>query len=160
MAEGTVLQTPLGTTVAISATLPASYNAAGYAASTITYSTIGKVEDLGEHGGEAGVSQFTSVDDGVTEKFKGAFDYGAMEIVLGCLPSDAGQDIVEAAFASRNRYSVKVSYPARTGEATPEIHYLDVLVTRRLWRDGAVDNVRRLSTRFEICRAPVVVAAT
>ena len=160
MAEGTVLQTMSGATLGISASLPATYNAAGYGATGMSYTSIGKVEDFGEHGGEAQVSQFVAVEDGVVEKFKGATNYGAMNLMLGQLSSDAGQDLVDAAFASRNRYSVKVTYPLRTSEATPEIHYLDVLVTKRTWQDGSVDNVRRLSVTFEICRAPVVVAAT
>jgi hypothetical protein len=160
MAEGNVLQTMTGATLAISASLPATYDAAGYGATGISFTTVGKVEDFGEHGGEAQVSTFTPVSDGVIEKFKGSTNYGSMSVMLGCLPSDAGQDIVEAAFASKNRYSVKISYPARTGESTGEIHYLDVLVTRRVWQDGSADNVRKLATTFELCRAPVVVAGT
>jgi hypothetical protein len=35
-----------GTTYAITATLPATYDAAGYGATTITYTTIGKVESF------------------------------------------------------------------------------------------------------------------
>ena len=116
MAEGTVLATMLGATVAISASLPASYDASGYQATGITYTAIGKVESLGEHGGSAQVSSFTPLSDGVTEKFKGAFDYGELALTLGRLPSDSGQDLIDTAFASRNRYSVKLTYPTRTGE--------------------------------------------
>lgn len=160
MAEGTVLQTMKGATLAISATLPATYDAAGYGATGVTFTTIGHVETFGEHGGDANVNTFTAVGSGVTEKFKGSVNYGALSLTLGCMPSDAGQDLVEAAFASTNRYSVKLSYPARTGESTGEIHYLDVLVTRRVWQDGSVDDIRKLSATFEICRAPVVVAGS
>lgn len=160
MAEGTVLATMLGATVAISASLPATYDASGYQATGITYTSIGKVESLGEHGGSAQVSSFTPLSDGVTEKFKGAFDYGELALTLGRLPSDSGQDLIDTAFASRNRYSVKLTYPTRTGESTAEIHYLDVLVTRRAWGGGAVGDVDKLSVTFSICRAPVVVAAT
>ena len=160
MAEGTVLQTMSGATLAISVTLPATYDASGYGATGMTYTTIGQVEDFGEHGGQANVSTFVAVGDGVIQKFKGAVDYGSLNLVLGCLPSDSGQDLIESAFASKNRYSVKLTYPARTGESTGEIHYLDVLVSKRLWQDGSVDNVRKLSTTLDVCRAPVVVAGT
>jgi len=142
MAEGTVLQTMTGATLALSATLPATYDAAGYGATGVAFTTVGKVEDFGEHGGEASVSTFTPVADGVIEKFKGSTNYGSLALSIGALPSDAGQDLIAL------------------GESTGEIHYLDVLVTRRVWQDGAADNVRKLSATFEICRAPVVVAAT
>lgn len=158
MAEGTVLQTMSGATLGISASLPATYDATGYNA--LTFTSVGHVEDFGEHGGEKQVSTFVAVADSVVQKFPGAINYGSLALMLGCMSSDAGQDLIDAAFASRNRYSVKVTYPLRTGEATAEIHYLDVLVVRRTWQDGSVDNVRKLAATFEICRAPVVVAAT
>lgn len=158
MAEGTVLQTMSGATLAISASIPATYDAAGYGATGVAFTTVGHVENYGEHGGDANVSTFTAVNDGVVQKFKGSINYGALNLTLGCMSSDAGQDLIDTAFASRNRYSVKISYPARTGESTGEIHYLDVLVTRRTWQDGSVDDVRKLSATFEVCRAPVVVA--
>lgn len=160
MAERTVLQTVVGATVAISASLPATYNAAGYGASSITYTAIGSMEDLGEHGGTAAVTEFTAVGDGVVQKFKGSKNYGSMALMLGQVSSDAGQDLIDTAFESQNRYSVKLTYPLGAGEATGEIHYLDVLVTRRTWQDGAANNVRKLAVTFEVCRAPVVVAAT
>ena len=160
MAEGTVLQTMAGATLSLSASLPATYDAAGYGATGVTFTAVGQVEDFGEHGGEAQVSTFTGVGDKTVQKFKGSVNYGALNLVLGCMPSDAGQDLIEAAFAGDSRYSAKIAYPARTGESTGEIHYLDVLVTKRVWQDGSVDNVRKLATTLEICRAPVVVAGS
>ena len=160
MAEGTNVQTLSGATIAISASLPATYDASGYGASGITYTSIGSVEDFGEHGGTAQVSEFTPVDTGVVQKIKGSINYGALNIMAAQVSSDGGQDIIDAAFASRNRYSVKITYPLRTGESTAEIHYLDVLVSKREFQDGAVDDVRKIAVDFEVCRAPVIVAAT
>ena len=160
MAERTVLQTVAGTTVAISASLPATYHAAGYGATGMTYTAVGSIEDVGEHGGSAAVSEFVGVGDAVVQKFKGPKNYGSMALMLGQMSSDTGQDLIDTAFESQSRYSVKLTYPLGTGEATGEIHYLDVLVTRRTWQDGAAANVRKLAVTFEVCRAPVVVAAT
>lgn len=160
MSEGTVLQTLSGAAIAISASLPATYDAAGYAATAITYTAIGQVETYGNHGVTANVSTFTAVADGIVQKFKGAKNYGTMELTLGYLPSDSGQDIVQAAVESQNRYSVKITYPLRASESTNEVHYLDVLVTKREWIDGGTDDVRKLAVAFDVCRAPIVVAAT
>lgn len=160
MAEGTTIQTLSGATIAISASLPATYDSSGYGATSITYTAIGNVEDMGEHGGNAQVTEFTPVDTGVVQKIKGSINYGSMSLMVGQVSSDAGQDIIDAAFASKNRYSVKIAYPVKTGETTGEIHYLDVLVTKRVWQDGSANTVRKLSATFEVCRAPVVVAGT
>ena len=160
MAEGTTIQTTSGTTVAISASLPATYDSSGYGATGITYTAIGNVEDVGEHGGTAQITEFTPVDTGIVQKIKGSINYGALNLMIGQVSSDAGQDIIDAAFASKNRYSLKITYPVRTGESTAEIHYLDVLVTKRTWQDGSANTVRKLAATFEVCRAPVVVAAT
>ena len=160
MAEGTILETMSGATLGISASLPATYDAAGYAATSMVYSTVGEIENFGNHGVTANVTTFTSVSTAVVQKFKGSKNYGTMSLTLGNLPSDAGQDIVEAAVESNNRYSVKVTYPLRAGESTAEIHYLDVLVSKREFQDGSVDDVRKLAVDFEICRKQVVVAAT
>lgn len=151
-----------GALLSISATLPETYDAAGYESTDFVggWSLVGQIENYGNHGGSANVSTFTAVADGVVQKFKGAKNYGTMNVVVGNLPSDAGQAIVDAAFESPNRYSVKIEYPLRAGEATKETHYLDVLVTQREWQDGAVDDPRKVNCTFEVCRAPVVVDAT
>ena len=160
MAEGTVLETMSGATLAISASLPATYNAAGYGATAMVYTTVGEIENFGNHGVTANVSSFTAISNAVVQKFKGAKNYGVMNLVIGNMPSDAGQDIIETAAESTARYSVKISYPTRAGESTAEIHYLDVLVSTREFQDGSVDDARKLAVDFEICRKQVVVAAT
>lgn len=160
MSERTILQTMSGAALAISATIPATYDAAGYGATGIVYTEVGQVEDFGEHGVEAALSTFTAVKDSTVQKIKGAKDYGMKSFVLGNLPSDAGQDIIETAVESTNRYSVKITYPLGQGESTAEIHYLDVLVMKRRWQDGAVGNVRKIAADMAVCRKPTVVAAT
>lgn len=162
MAEGTVLQSLAGAVIAISAELPPSgvYDAAGYADTGIDWTDIGKVETFGEHGLSAQIITFTPVDTGVTEKFKGSKDYGQMTLAVGHLPSDAGQDILAAAAESQNRYSVRITYDLRAGETTTEKHYLDVLVSSFRYSDGDANAIRRLNVTLDICRAPVVVAAT
>lgn len=160
MAERSVLQSLSGATLAISATLPATYDAAGYGATSVSYTAIGSVESFGNYGVRASQSTFTAIADAVLQKFKGTKDYGNANFVLGYMPSDAGQDIVETAVESQNRYSVKITYPLGAGESTNEIHYLDVLVMAREFQNGATDAVRKLSLDLAVCRKPVIVAAT
>lgn len=160
MSQGTVLQTNAGAALALSASLPATYDAAGYGATGMVYTEIGQIEDFGEHGMNANVSTFTAVKDAAVQKFKGSKNYGTKNLMLGNLPSDTGQALAITASESTNRYSAKITYPLRAGEATAEIQYLDVLVTRAVYQDGNVDNVRKLAVTLELCRKQVVVAAT
>jgi hypothetical protein len=160
MSERTTLQTMLGAALAVSANLPATFNAAGYTASAVVFTSVGQVENYGNHGMTAAVTPFTPVDTGVVFKMKGSKDYGAMQLVIGNLPSDAGQDILAAAAESANRYSIKITYPLGNAEATPETHYLDVIVSSFAFQDGAVNDARKINVTLDLCRAPTIVAAT
>lgn len=160
MTARTVNQTMSGAVIAICATLPATYDAAGYAATGLVYTTIGQVENFGNHGMTAVVTEFTPVADATVQKFKGAKNYGTMSMTAAHQPGDAGQAIVQTASESTNRYSLKITYPTGAGESTPEIRYFDVLVSKKENQDGAVNDVRKLMMDFAICRKPVVVDAT
>jgi len=160
MSQRTTIQTLLGATLSISATLPATYDSAGYTATSVVYTALGQVENYGNHGGAAAITKFTPVDTGVVAKSKGSRDYGQMTLMLASVPSDAGQALLATAFESSNRYSVKLTYPLGAGEATAESHYMDVLVSKHEFQDGTVDNMQKLAVDLEICRKPIVVAAT
>jgi hypothetical protein len=158
MTQRTTLQTLSGAQLSLSATLPATYDNAGYTA--LSWTQIGEIENFGNHGTTAGVQTFTPVGSAVMEKYKGSKNYGVMNLVVGYLPSDAGQALVETAVESTNRYSAKIVYPLGQGEATAETHFLEVLVTKREFQDGTVDSVRKSAIDLEVCKKPVITAAT
>lgn len=153
MTAPTTVQSMSGATLALSASLPATYDAAGYGATGMVYTAIGNIEQFGAHGVTANVMKFTPVDTAVVSKVKGSKDYGNATYTLGNVPSDAGQTLLNTASESNNRYSAKLTYPSG------EIHYLDVLVTKFEYADGTVDTVQKVAVMLEICRKPVVVAA-
>lgn len=159
MAEGTIVQSMTGATLALSAELPATYDAAGYVDTGIDWTVIGEVENFGDHGVERQILTFIAVDDGVVQKLPGSKDYGSMQVVLGNIESDAGQDLLATASESQNRYSVRITYPLRDGESTAAKHYLDVIVGSFRFQDGDANAVRRINANMAICRAPVKVAA-
>lgn len=152
MAERTVIEGLSGATLAICASLPATYDAAGYAATTLTYSAIGQIESYGDHGVTAAITEFTPVDTATVAKVKGSKNYGNMSLVIGCLPSDAGQDIVQTAAESTSHYSLKLTYPDTS------VHYMDVLVSKFVDLGGSVNDVHKISCEFAICRKPIIVA--
>lgn len=158
--ERQVIQSMLGATLALSAGRPDTFDAAGYQSTDVPWTVVGEVENYGNHGVVASVSEFTAVDDGVVQKIKGSKNYGTMNLMLGNIPSDTGQDLLHTAAESQLRYSARITYPLGEGEVTAEIHYLDVLVSKFEFQDGAVNDTRRISVDLALCRAPVIVAAT
>lgn len=160
MAARTNVQSMELATLSMSATLPVTYDSAGYGATTITWTLVGSVESYGDHGLVAQTNTFTPVDTGVTWKTKGTKDYGKKSFTFGYVPVDVGQVILAAAVESKAHYSVKIGYPIGDTEATGEIHYLDVLVSSMQYKDGAANDIRKLTADFEVCRKPVVIAAT
>lgn len=160
MSERTIIQSMAGATLALSATLPVTYDAAGYADTDIVWTTVGEVENFGNHGMTAQIMEFTAVDDAVVQKLKGSKNYGTMQLVLGNIASDTGQDLIATASESTNRYSAKITYPLGQSEATPEVHYLEVLVASREFVDGGANDIRRINVALAVCRKPIEVAAT
>lgn len=153
MTARTKPQTMVGATFGLSASLPATYDAAGYEASAMVYTLVGEVDNFGNHGTTVKMAEYTPVASGVVGKAKGSKNYGNLSLGMGSVPSDAGQAILEAAVESSAHYSAKMSYP------DGEIHYLDVLVSKKENQDGAADGLSKISAVLEICRKPVIVAA-
>jgi hypothetical protein len=153
MSAHTAVASFTDTTYAISAGLPATYDAAGYAATTITYTVIGKVQDFLPYGSKRSLNEFVPIN-GAVEYTKGAPRYGQGDLICGDVPADSGQVIVKAAEASPNHYSMKITYP------DGEIHYLDILVAG--WElSGGKEGAPLLRTApMAICKAPVIVAAS
>lgn len=153
MTAPTVVQSLLGCTIGISASLPATYDAAGYGATAMVYTLIGNVENHGSHGVTSTVTEFTPADTGVVAKVKGSKNYGNKSMTIGSVPSDTGQILANTASESANHYSVKMTYPSGA------IHYMDVLVSKFEFVDGATNDVGKVNCDLAICRKPVVVAA-
>ena len=142
-----------GTTYSVSASLPATYDAAGYGTTTnIAWTLVGKPKTFPQFGSKRNIQEWRPISGGV-EKGKGQPNYGGGQSTWGDVPADGGQVILKAAETSANHYSMKITFP------DGEIHYIDVLVCS--WElsaasDGAPQE--RLCD-IQLCRAPVVVAA-
>ncbi len=160
MTVRTVIQSLTGAVLALSATRPPVFDAAGYSDTTIVWSTIGQVESFGAHGRTTQEITFTAIADGIVQKLKGSANFGNKTFSLGHVPGDAGQALLKTASQSQNRYSARVTYPLGDGEVTNEIHYMDVLVMSREFQDGDANTVRKVAVGFGLCREQVEVAAT
>lgn len=138
----------------ISANLPATYDAAGYAGSGMNFEAglIGKVSDFIVYGSKRNVNEFIPIA-GAVEYTKGAPRYGSGDIMMGDMPADPGQVILKAAEVSANHYSLRVTYP------DGEIHYLDIIVAAWTLSGGKEGAPMVRTATVSVCKAPVVVAA-
>jgi len=102
------IETVAGTTIAISAGVPATFNEAGYAA--LTYTNIGEITDGGSHGRTYAEVTHNPIDTRGTRKFKGSFNEGTKTIQLAIDDDDAGQDLAKLALVSDNDYAFEVTY--------------------------------------------------
>ncbi len=105
----TKAQTVAGTTIAISATLPTTYDAAGFAVPV--YSVIGEITDIGTFGKDYTLVTHNSLADRKTYKFRGSYNNGSLSMKLAratLANADAGQTIAIAALASDASYSFKI----------------------------------------------------
>ncbi len=102
--------TSAGTKYAISAGLPATDDAAGYAA--LTFTNVKGVESIPAFGAQVAVNSFQPLD-GPLEKHKGPVNYGTLQIPMAYDKTDAGQIIVRTAAEPTNNamYSHKITFP-------------------------------------------------
>ena len=103
-------QTAAGSSLALSAMLPSSFDAAGYVA--LTYVEIGQVEKLGSFGASFAKVEFQGLK-GAKQKFKGSADFGALQPSIALDALDAGQILLQTASddESQKLYSFRVTFP-------------------------------------------------
>lgn len=131
------IQSVAGTEISISAALPATYNAVGYAA--LTFSKIGEITDGGTHGRTYAEITHQPIDTRATQKLKGSFNEGTKTLQLAIDPADPGQVILRAAVLSDAPYAFKVEY-----------------------QDGSIDYFPALALSFEkaVGSVDAILAAT
>lgn len=134
--------TSAGSTIAISAAAPATYDGTGYAA--LTYTGIGEVTDLGEFGREyAGVTH-NPLGSRATVKKKGSFNEGSIQLQVGLDTADAGQILAKTASGSDNDYSFKVT--TQNGDK----YYFRAQVMSFKINVGSVDQILSATIALEI----------
>ena len=134
--------TSAGTTIGISAALPATYNQATFAA--LTYTEIGEVSDLGEFGREYNIVKFNPLKDRRTVKRKGSFDDGTVQVQLAKAATDAGQILLKSAVNSDASHSVKIVLQDGT------TFYFTAQVSSSTVNVGNVDQITSSTFKLEI----------
>lgn len=134
--------TSAGTTVRVSASLPATYDSTGFAA--LTYTLIGEVVDGGEVGRVYEVVKHNPLNTRETIKRKGSYDSGSYQLQLARVPDDAGQAILVAAVDSDTSRSFKVTLQDGT------ILYYTAQVISYLTKIGTTNQITAAQVGIEI----------
>ncbi len=134
--------TTAGTTIAISAGVPSTFNVAGYVA--LTYTDIGNVEDAGEHGRVYAEVTFNPIAERGTQKFKGSFNEGNKTLSIGYDSDDQGMILLKQALLSDNDYAFEVTYP------NGDIDYFQAKVMSVVKQASTVDTIRMVTVELGI----------
>ena len=135
-------RTSAGTTFKVSASTPATWDAAGYAA--LTYTTVGEITNFGEFDRVYNLVTHNPVSNRGTVKKKGSFNEGQMALQLGLDTDDTGQILMKAASLSDNDYSVLVT--TQNGDK----YYMQVQVMSWKVNVGGVDSITSAACTVEI----------
>jgi hypothetical protein len=142
-------QTSAGTTIEISASNPATYNAAGFGA--LSYSAVGEIVDAGEYGRTYNLVTHNPLDSRKTVKKKGSYNDGTMTLQVARDPSDAGQAILVTALDSDSDHSFKVTLQDGT------IQYFAAQVLSYTTGVGSADQITNATIQIELTDAIVEV---
>lgn len=144
--------TAAGSALAITAGVPATQDAAGFAA--LTYTEIGNIEKIGTIGSTFAKVEFQPLKGGKT-KNKGSVDYGSLQPSLALDEDDAGQTLLRTASDDQTAtYAFKVTL------ADGAIRYFQGKVFGMPEVIDGADTTIMANPTIEINTKPVRVAAS
>ena len=140
-------QASAGTLLAVSASMPATFDAAGYAA--LSWTTVTDVSDIPEYGPKAEVITFNPLADRITQKATGAIDYGSTVLQMAYIKADAGQNILQANLGDNDGISCRLTFPDAS------VEYFTAIVSSYTVNPSGVNDFKMSSVGLEINRAIV-----
>ena len=143
------VRTSAGSTLQISAANPATFDSTGYAA--LTYTGVGEITNMGDFGRVYNVVKHNPLSTRSTNKRKGSYDPGSLDLKLGLDTDDAGQILMKAASQSDNNYSFLLT--TQNGDK----YYFQGQVTSFKVSVGGVDDITSASCQLEITASPTGV---
>lgn len=135
-------QTAAGTTFGISLTLPATEDAAGYAA--LTFLDVGEVTNIDEYGRVYELVTSNPLSSRRVKKYKGSYDEGSFSITYDITFDDAGQVAVTTARDDDANAAIEIVHQDGT------IDYMSVKVMSTTTAVGTLDSMLEGSTSVEI----------
>lgn len=97
----------VGTCIAVSATLPATHDAAGFQA--LTFTQVGELESVGDLTTTHAAVTFANLCTGKTTTLKGVEEALTIDVVVALDRNDAGQTIMSTARKSKDDFAFQVT---------------------------------------------------
>lgn len=142
MSASTDVQTAAGATIALSATLPATHDAAGFGA--LSFTDLGLVTDAGTiPGRNYNEVSFSPLSEREVAYRKGSYEQDQQTIELADSITDAGQILAKAGVLADECYAVSITYQ------NGDVDYYTALILTFTKNVGTVDNIitRSMTTR-------------
>ena len=136
------VHTSAGTKLSLSADAPATFDSTGYEA--LTYTLVGEITDLGEFGREYSLVTHNPIGNRGTQKYKGSFNEGTMNLTIGFDTDDAGQTLMKTASMADTPYSFEVEM--QNGDK----YYFEAMVMSFKINVGSVDSMTTASVTLEL----------
>jgi hypothetical protein len=153
------LATAAGTTLAIGAALPATYNAAGY--EDVTWTVLGELASLSAFGKEYQTVTWAGLSDRRSCKRKGTYDNGGVDVEVAHVAEDTGQAALLEHLDSDNPlpFRVLLNDTNATYDGTGTTFYFSGLTMSARVNPGSDPNgMVTMSARIEIDGDVVKVA--
>ncbi len=147
-------QVNTGMLIALVAGVPATEDAAGYAA--LTYINVGEVTSIGAYGSTTDVITHMPLATGRVEKFKGFTNNGSIAMDMARDAADLGQIALSSGADGANKnaqHSFKVTYPSG------DIDYFQARIFGYSKNPGGANSIVSASTSVEVNSDIVEVAA-
>lgn len=141
----------IGATLEVSASTPATFDSTGYAA--LTWTEVGEIGEIPEFGPNSSPVTFTPLKTGIVNKFHGEINYGSLSIPGAYDPADAGQDILRAAFDSKD----EIAFQETLSDGTTTRYFMGKVMSAT--RGASVGSVVPVTFQVEITTATVEVTA-
>lgn len=141
------VMTSAGSVLAVAAGNPATYDVSGYEAlfgGSPGGLTVGEITDFGEFGREFALVTHNPVATRGTQKFKGSFNEGTMQLQIGADTEDEGQELMRQAADDDAPYSFRLT--AQNGD----IYYFQAMVMSWRLSVGGVDSITSASCVLEL----------
>jgi hypothetical protein len=135
--------TSAGTTIALSASSPATFDSTGFAA--LTFTTVGEVTNIdGNIGRSYNLVTHQPLATRATVKKKGSYNSGSITLQLALDNDNAGQALLKTALSSDSNYSFKMTLQSG------DIYYFQGMVMSFPITPASVDSITAGAITVEI----------
>lgn len=142
-----------GSSLHVSAALPATFDNTGYSA--LTFTEVGEITAIGELGREYNLVTFQNIKSRGTTKRKGSYNEGALPLTMARVAGDAGHVIMIAGLNSDNSHSFKVTLQDGT-----KLYFTGQIMSYKTSGLDGPDSIVMANSNIEIDTAIVEVAPT